>query len=530
MMIRTALTLVLAAAASSLRAAAPAYPVSGIVGPWPDGQGAAGAASADPAALGSYRLLYSSDGAPLEAVRDARAKLAVKTPVLVYMGGLTTNNDDVAVLERSYRSAAAMTPVGHLAAELDATADSFTVSELTDGEFAIKASTASESSVEDTGKYSFWVRIDDELLRVTRADGHSHEVTVERGFAGSRAAAHRAGATVLTPVYLGSRDQLGAARHTNSWPGGPNYLRYALDPRQPAAQQLKAAIVVADIRNGFDGAWFDTFQPVPYNLCDALGRPVKYFWDFKAGRIYAFASYLDALKDYVRGVRAEVKRQTGREPILFANSASRSYAMGTKQLFNAGAEHGLLDGYCFEDSFLRVDASRTQKGGRGRVNAQFAPLTGVNWLRNVTNESDAARSGLNAFCMMGPAGYLAAYINESQPNYARLVRYAYASYLLTVTAERSTSFGIPCLVSPSPLKIQPWPKILSEPIGDPLQPNQIAKLKVAGEAGYAREFQHGWVAVNAAADGSALEFQAPSGYAPTTVRLSPGDAAILLKQ
>ena len=96
-----------------------------------------------------------------------------------------------------------------------------------------------------------------------------------RGFDGSQAAAHAAGARAFSPVYVGNRNQLGAARHSNSWPAGPDYLRYAVDPRTPAAAKFKAANVTRFMQEGYDGAWFDTFQPVPYNLCDALGRPVS---------------------------------------------------------------------------------------------------------------------------------------------------------------------------------------------------------------------------------------------------------------
>jgi len=364
-------------------------------------------------------------------------------------------------------------------------------------------------------------------------------VTVERAYASTVAAAHKSGALTLGPVYLGNRDQLDAARHSNSWPGGPDCLRYALDPRQPAAQKFKGNLITGFMREGYDGAWLDTFQPRPYNFCDALGRKIAFFWDFKTRKLYTHDTYLEAIKEYIRGLRSVARAATGREPVLFANSASGSYATGTKELFDHGATRDLLDGYCFEDSYLRVDATRDKKS-HGAAQAAFRPITGAAWFSRLANHADAASAGLRAYCMAGPAGYLAQYINDAQPNYAQLLRYAYASFLLTVTKERTTMFGWPMHVSESKtsLGIVPWPRVFYAGLGDPLQPNDIAKLKLPDSPCYQRRFENALVIVNPSDAGAPpATVTIPAGYldamtnkpAPTSLTIPAADAAILLR-
>ncbi len=538
-----ALLLALPFAAASTPEPQPAYALSAIVQQEPGGargirvNGTNASPTLDDAsyrtAIGAARLLYSSEGPALRAVLTARNRLGLKTPVIVYLGGFTTNGDDVLALERDYRSGIAMTRVATLAVDLAANATELGLKDPLEGELAIKASTAAASDIKDSSKFCFWLRLDEELLQVTAVDAASGRVAVVRGFAGTTPAAHRAGTPTLSPVYLGSRNDLGAARHSNSWPGGPDYLRYALDPRQPAAAKFKGGLVARVMQEGYDGAWLDTFQPAPYNLCDALGRKVKYFWDSTSGQAYDFDSYLDAIKTYLRGIRATVRAATGREPVLYANSATASYAKGLKVLFNHGDTRDLLDGYCFEDSYLKVQAQR-EKGRSTAVRAAFGPVTGEKWLTNVVNHADAARSGLSGICMVGPAGYLAAYFNPSQPNYAQLLRFAYGSHLLTVTAARATSLGLTLLITPSGAAA--WPPMLYAPLGDPTQPNDIAALKLRDSACYARSFAHGWVAVNPSAGGQPVTVTAPAGCVDaitrqpvSSVTLAPADAVVLLR-
>lgn len=524
------------AAESSTRK--PAYPVFGILQTDPQQKGSDTAFQGKDAfaALCQYQMIYTSDGAALRKVREGRKTAGCNPPVIVYMGGFTTNPGGATEIEKGHRKAVSMIDVAALASAMDATSTLVKVNIAKGGEFAFAASTADLTDENDKSKYCFWIRVDDELMKVLEADAKASTLRVQRGFE-SPASLHRQGATIFTPVYLGNRQQLNAFRHSNSWPGGPDYLRYALDPATSAAQEYKAQIIAQLMKDGYDGAWLDTFQPVPYNLCDALGRKVTYYWDFHTQQRYEFNSYLNALQIFLRGVHQKVKATTGKDPIIAANSVSGSYALGSKKLFGTTAQPDLLNGgYCFEDSYISPEGL----GGKGsKLKASFKPVKQEHWLRNLENQSDAARSGLQALCMMGPAGYVAAHINPSLENYEQLLRFSWCSFLLTVTKERTTCFGLPLLITKRDghAGFLPLSEIHYAPIGDPLDANDISKLKQANNPCYVRKFVSGLVVVNPSVAGNPALVGIPNGYVDweskqpvNQLKLSPGDAKLLLKK
>ncbi len=509
----------------------PAYPLFGILQRDPALAGEENLTGVDFTQIASARLIYSG-GSGLAAVRDARRSMKAGPAVIVYMGGFTTNRGGATAIEKNFRRATAMVDVTTLAAALDESSSEVRVAVPADRELPIHASTADLSDPRDFKKFCFWIRVDDELMQVKAVDASTGILKVKRGFE-SKAAAHSAGAPVLTPVYVGNREDLGALRHSNSWPGGPDYLRYALDPRSAAAQDYKAGLIIELMKTGYDGAWLDTLQGYRlYNLCDALGRPVRHYYDLSAGRRYNAETYYAALGDYIRGVRARVRRAIGREPVLVANNVAGSYEFGGKSLFRTPAQPELLDGYCFEDSYVGL-GNPVKRGGA----VSLAPVSAARWIRNLTNQSDAARSGLPAYNMIAMAGWVSGYLNPRLPNYDRLIRFGYGSFLLTVTRERTTLFGLPLLLTELKGKpsFLPWPEILFAPIGDPLDGVFDAKRTAPGGGYYQRRFTNGIVYVNPPAAAPA-EVAVPAGYADwqtgrpaATIRLEAGDAVLLLR-
>lgn len=545
-LVRFTLCAVVASVAHSAlaaEAAETAYPISVIVlaDPRHDDAGPT-VPIAD--ALAQVRMGYNSEGPSLRAALAARNG---KTPPLIqYMGGFTTNHEDVLWLEKEYRRGIAMAEIAKLGADLDADAREFVLTEPRDGELAVKASTADGLDLEDRSKYCYWLRIGDELMKVMAVDAASGRVTVERGFDRSQRQAHKAGAMVFGPVYLGNRAKM-TPRASSAWPGGTSRIRYAVDPRHPEAQAFKARCVVEAMRRGYDGAWWDTFEAQPFNLCDVVGRDIKFPWDFSKGDRYDLAGMVDAMASYTRKVRALVQQQMGVNPVIYANNVSPTYARGAKDLMKTAAAPDLLDGYCFEDSYLEVKVG-TAGGRRNRATrgeptpppATYERRTGSIWLRNIGNQADAANSKLPAICMSGAAGYLAGALNTSLSDYDELLRYAYASYLLTVTADRATSFGLPLLIQLEDGKgvsASPLPKLVFAQIGDPTQPNDLAALKVKDAEVYARQFTRGFVAVYPAHEGHTVDVPVPAGLVDaqtgrpvSKLTLSPGDAAVLVRK
>lgn len=484
--------------------------------------------------IGSARVIYTSHLSSLSILRDARKEPGGVPSIIVYMGGFTTNPSGATEVEQGFRRATAMIDVTTLAAPLDANSTEVSLVLPADGELPIKASTADLTDPKNISKFCFWIRVDEELMQVKSIDTAKGLLKVKRGL-DSRAATHLKGATVFTPVYVGNRNDLEALRHSNSWPGGPDYLRYALDPRSTVAQDYKASVIIELVKSGYDGAWLDTFQGYKlYNLCDALGRPVTKYYDFSTKRRYESDIYFQALQDYIRGVRARVLKATGRDPVLVANNVSGSYAFGGKSLFRTATDKDLLNGYCFEDSYLRIGAATNRSElmvlAPGKIN---------NWVRNLTNQSDAAISGLDAYNMIAMAGYVAGNLNQRQPDYDRLIRFGYGSFLLTVTKERTTLFGLPLFLTESKGKpaLVPWPEIIFANIGDPVDGTfNVDNKATAGVEYYQRRFTNGLVLVNP--DGAkTVTVQLPLGYMDwqthkpvTTAQLATGDAVLFLRQ
>ena len=72
-----------------------------------------------------------------------------------------------------------------------------------DPEWPFHASTADISNGNDEDMFCFWIRIDDEYMKVTATDPKAKKLVVERGFENTVSDSHRKGALVLVPVYLG---------------------------------------------------------------------------------------------------------------------------------------------------------------------------------------------------------------------------------------------------------------------------------------------------------------------------------------
>ena len=148
---------------------------------------------------------------------------------------------------------------------------------------------------QDRTRYCFWLRVDDEFMKVTAVDAATGRVKVVRGFDRTAAVAHRAGSVALAPVYLGNRAR-DSARFSTSWPGARNRIRYAADTSTPEGQAFKARCVAAVMRAGYDGAWWDTYDPTPYNLCDPLGRALGgKTWDLQQGAPRDFGTWISSM-------------------------------------------------------------------------------------------------------------------------------------------------------------------------------------------------------------------------------------------
>lgn len=138
----------------------------------------------------------------------------------------------------------------------------------------------------DTRNFVAWIRIDSELMRVTAVSYDSGNdrivLTVDRGWWGSTAATHSAGAKVFSPAYIGSTS---ASSFDTGLAGAPNVndttkaLRYVLKLWTQEAVEFTAARIRATFgTQGYNAVWLDVTSPFPYNNSDPFGYPV-WIWD-----------------------------------------------------------------------------------------------------------------------------------------------------------------------------------------------------------------------------------------------------------
>jgi len=516
-----------------------------------------GIASADPAVGGapaSYKDVVNPEqmqyyhvahGGLVSMVRDIAKAKKYDTKAVVYTGGFTNYAPDV---ETRFRAAIAMCPMATLAADIDVKANVLVMNMGNDREFPFVASTADASSRKPDGMYCFWVRIGDEFMKVTVIDAVKKTITVERGFDKTQAASHSKGDRVFTPVYLGNRQSIGNnARHSNSWPGMEG-IRYALDPANPIMHQFKAEFVIEQVKDGYSGIWWDTYQPFTYNLCDPLGRgdygkdgKSLTYWNFTKNEMYTPETLREAMKTQMRAVRELTKKATGINPYLTANNISNKYEFMKSTL----EPDVLLDGFCFEDAFIGPSWERgtvtnaKSAGGKGEIRFNFSPININNYRKKMEEMMQAARDGKETYSMIGPAGYVMAYFTPDQPNYEPLQRFGWCSFLLTVEKTRTTMFGKPITFTKNKQnkwEIVPLDEMYFYPIGNPSESKALKEYQVGEDAVWIRRFDKGIVIVSHLEDNKKVDVKLPAAYKdPKTgkkverVTMSGADGAIFLK-
>jgi hypothetical protein len=497
----------------------------------------------NPEEIRHYRVAH---GRSVDLVRDLAAAQELDIKSVVYTGGFTIGSRHVPLVEKNYRKAVAMSPLATLASGINRNDTVLELDMGVDPEWPFHASTAEISTGRADGKFCFWVRVGDELMKVTASDSLNSTLTIERGFDNTHRGMHRKGDRVFGPVYVGNRLKLGKnARSSNTWPTSPEGIRYALDPGNPAMHRYKADFVIGKIREGYSGVWWDTFQPSTYNLCDPIGRgdygrdgrSIMY-WDFENDRPYNPETLREAMKRQVWGVREITRKTTGTDPYLVANNMGRKYEL----LHSMIAPDSLLDGFCFEDAFIHPEWESVDPSGKldkRNLHFTFHPTPGEVWKEKMAQMSRAAQEGKETYSMIGPAGYVLSRFNPSQPNFEQLRLYGWACFLLTVEASRTTMFGLPVTFTRNQegnWEIFPLPDYFFLPIGDPAETKSIEEYQVSSLPVWIRKFEMGIVLVSRLEEGEQAEVYLPgryrdpeSGQKTDRVTLSGTEGLVLLK-
>ncbi len=488
------------------------------------------------AELRHYSFVYRTDNDLLKSVRTAIHRANLDVRVLAYMGSnYTSGRRELRWVETpGRRNAVALVDVAVLAKPIT-TLDETEIAIEYDGSLAIHASSARQSELHDPRRFDFWIRIDDEFMRVLSVDTGTRLLSVERGF-DSAAATHEVGAPLLAPCYHGDRREGGLLqkRRRNGYPrapigGGSRYaLSYALDPTAPETMDLLARRIGGHLKRGNDGVWIDNFKPAPNWMCNALGEKSPYPWNHAKGRRFTDAELTEALLELLGNLRARSSQDLGRTAYFAANGVAGIYdEPAGPRLFRSSADRRGLDAFAFEDAFIKpLPFDRAQ----GRVEFRANPTK--RYVARVEALQDAARRELPAVAMTTAAGALGAFFTLDLANYEALDRFGWCSFLLTVTPERTTYFGRPAVfrAKSDNLVLAPLARHYFLDIGSPLEEKALADYSVAGDC-YAREFENALVVVNAGIEvrNVPLSSRISRLVAVRELKLAGGDGRILMK-
>ncbi|MCX7014702.1 MAG: hypothetical protein NTW86_19495 [Candidatus Sumerlaeota bacterium] len=388
-----------------------------------------------------------------------------------------------------------------------------------DGEFSVIDPQKPESN-----RYVTWLRIDEEFLRVNGFDPATGEVEVQRGFSGSRAAAHKAGAPVLHPVY-----QAGNAPgiEKDEYGRPPKTISYIPDPAAPLRWDLTFQETLHALDKGYDGAWIDCLGSKPFNPAgvdgnllskagaaprsdeDLLGAAARGralpLWSFAEGRPYTEESFRVCCEKGVTDLQSRLEKRLGKCPTLYANNIGPGYFpdQGGRKFFltPTEAKPRPLDGYCLEGfagTLSNADFSRWFY-----ENGPPAPPTYPNeehWQYAVRVCMDAAQDKLAICPMISQAGWKTMML-EALPLEQRnqFERFAYASYLMSVERDAPAMLGMPAFYVGEKGRYAHVDDLYFQPIGDPAEsrkPDDIEGYRVEGHKTYLRRFGNGVVLVN----------------------------------
>jgi len=327
-----------------------------------------------------------------------------------------------------------------------------------------------------------YVLVDDEIMKIVSITGDTSRgsgqkpfdddppppatVTVIRGFAGTAAVAHAAGARVLSPVSL---DDGVSASNTK--------LQWAVAMSSPLAAQLLVNNTLADVAAGYTGSWYDNFGASLFNaktttgcalrtveLFDPAADVVKLSASARDGRSsrpstsggavrLSSPAFLAAQERRFAASRAVVERALGRStsnpvPVLANGYGGVSFPDGDCQAAGACAtlnnvssafRAGFVDGWILEGFFGNEVFSSGGCGSGGTVVVHEADQ----WVRNVVAVAWAAQNNIPVYPIIFQAGCKSPTL-ERLPFGVRsaLEQSAYASFLLAVeSANASTEYS-----------------------------------------------------------------------------------------
>jgi len=435
------------------------------------------------------RHFSTIDGLFTEADAKRLHELNAAIKLLPYLNSTyTSGSAEAAEYERTCRPAIAMWRAGVLADSISADATTLAVKDTGQGKFPFLTSTAKGDVTASAAEFVSWVRVGDELMKVTGIDPAGGNLQVVRGFDKTAPAAHAAASLVFAPVYIGS--SVGTLGAGNGLPGRAprNAVRYCLYPDNAEVWNRKAHAIIRHVQDGFDGAFLDILAPSFFNQGSALGQHVRP-WNFAKSAPYSQYDWGTAQMMKINAFQQLTKEATGKQPCLVGNNMNRKYfdeeGGGRRYLFPTPEKPNPIQGMMSESPFSKPTAKDP-----------FVAETA--WRNSVQELMDAGQNKLAAlpYCKTGGESDTAA----RNATIERIELHDYCSFLLAYEPDSPMQFAMPIFAgSRRGARTVNLPDHLFVNLGTPqdrVPYPQLDKYKHPGEHTYRRRYSGGIVLVN----------------------------------
>lgn len=253
---------------------------------------------------------------------------------------------DLQRFERELRDAMLYYRAATLAGEVDSAQSRIRISDLVGGISAGSAHPDSTWSYHADGLvyYHTFLRVEEECMRIIALEGDS--LRVERGFMGTRAKSHPAGAPLLSPLY-----------NTNPNQPDAQSFAYHLDPRHPVRWEYLTGKCIGDMSSyGASGIYIDILGTNTLRATRMDGVITSTYWDRATDAVYSPADYRRASEAGVAAIQDSVCKVLGSYPVIWGNNMTAIRFMDGshdrhKFLVATEEKPRPIDGYMIEDAW-----------------------------------------------------------------------------------------------------------------------------------------------------------------------------------
>lgn len=318
---------------------------------------------------------------------------------------------------------------------------------------------------ETTGyNYVFWIRIDDELMKVLEwepnDDNMTGTITVLRGIDNSGAISHAKNSVVSSPIYEGSNNEISAFPVANY-----NRIHYGLDidVDNVLGFQYKSDRIVTAVELGYDGISMDlltTKRKYPWGHCDCFGRAATP-WNHKTNKLQSVSNRAQGFQVMMKTTTEYVKGKTGK--IVYINGNEAEEYLLVKKYLNPYP----LGSTISENAFPMVDS----------------------WWNKYKNQLiEWGKNDYPARVIIGPAKW-----TMSKGKFDSLFYFSYCEYLL-FKGVNAKNFLIGCCFNQynsidAATSDVYFPRFLYIPIGEPI--GEIIEIEKA----YRRDYENAVILV-----------------------------------